>query len=416
MKCSQKLLVHYLKGCISGKYTLAQAAESTGYTAIHLCRLKKKYLQYGEDSFIHGNTLRKPHNRTPQKVRDKVAKIYATEFSGVNFNFFREELKDYYGIDLCYDTISSILEEYGQISPKSRKHRRKKEVVHEIRPRRDNEGDLLQIDGTPFPWFSWCGDQKNYCMHGGVDDATSKITSLYITENECLYGYLEILRQTYELNGGAPRNCYSDLTAIAVHTPKRKTQLTVIEQLEAMNSTETQFQRILKQFNCRQILAHSPQAKGRVERMWETVQGQIPNKFKRNKIKTIEQANEYLKKYVKEYNKRYSKPAHKADSFYVPTDLDINEILMARFPKKTDRNGCFKFHSYTFAVQDSPRKICVPCELCITDDDIKVYIHGKYWPVKILDPITDGAGESMPEVVKNICYKYMRRYAKEISA
>lgn len=98
---------------------------------------------------------------------------------------------------------------------------RKKIKAHRPRLRRENEGDLIQIDGTPFEWFYKSGDNKKYSMHGAIDDATGKITGLYITENECLYGYLEILRQTIQ-NHGIPREIYSDRAAIFCVTPKNK--------------------------------------------------------------------------------------------------------------------------------------------------------------------------------------------------
>lgn len=107
---------------------------------------------------------------------------------------------------------------------------KKSDKLHRPRLRRANFGDMLQIDGTPFAWFARFDNYKKYCMVGAVDDATSKITALYITDFECLYGYLEILRQTIQ-RYGCPREIYSDRAAIFCVTPRNKKNLTQWEEL-----------------------------------------------------------------------------------------------------------------------------------------------------------------------------------------
>ena len=232
----KEILPIYVKGLYNHKYTLKQAAEATGYTIDHLCRLRKKYAEFGNKIFEHGNIGHIPKNKLDTKLRSKIACLYSGPYADVNFAYFRDCLEEFEDINISISTLRNIMNEYGIISPESHKVKVKKEV-HRPRLRRECEGDLLQIDGTPFAWFYKSGDEKRYCLSGGIDDATGKITGLYITENECLYGYLEVLRQTC-LDYGVPREVYSDRAAIFCHTPNSK-NLTQWEKLEVIHEKRT---------------------------------------------------------------------------------------------------------------------------------------------------------------------------------
>lgn len=212
---NKALLPVYVRGLYSGKYTLRQASESTGYSIPWLCQLKKAYAIEGGAVFQNKNKGRVPYNKISQELRQKIAALYSGEYSDVNFSYFHQCLQEFEGVEISLPTLRNILEEYGLRSPESRKVKMKKKKIHRPRIRRECEGDLLQIDGTPYAWFYKSGDLKRYCMVGGIDDATGKITGLYLTENECLYGYLELMRQTCE-NFGIPREIYSDRAAIFV--------------------------------------------------------------------------------------------------------------------------------------------------------------------------------------------------------
>ncbi len=416
---NKTLLPVYLRGLASGKYTLKQASDSTGYSIQWLWHLKNEYKNVGLDCLQNKHKGQTPVNRIDENKRALVASIYADEYEDVNFMYFQFCLGEYHNINLSYTTVRSIMNEYGIRSPESRKIKKHK-VSHRPRARRLNEGDLLQIDGTPFAWFSKFGDNKNYCMVGAIDDATSKITALYIVEFECLYGYLEILRQTAE-RYGIPREIYSDRAGIFCVTPKgnkkgkNKSDLTKWEELDCIHDKRTQWQRILGELGIRQILAWSPQAKGRVERMWSTLQGQLPVWFKKHGIDTVEKANSNLYKYIEEFNRRYSVEPASFNSFWLETPANLPDILLCRISRMTDLSGCFSFHSYKWRVKypySSHRKF----ELCICERGIFAFLDGQYWSVEILDIPLDGLGETMTQVLKNIVYRYMFADAKEVSA
>lgn len=195
MQKRKTLLPTYLKGLSTGKYTLRQASESTGYSIRWLSKLKQDYLKNGLDILEHQNKNRIPANKTSQELKNKVIGIYADTYKDVNFKFFCECLADYHDIKISLPTLRNIMQEAEIKSPCARNCKKVKQV-HLPRIRRANFGDLIQIDGTPYPWFYKFGDKKSYCIVGAIDDATDRITGLYMTEFECLYGYMEMLKQT----------------------------------------------------------------------------------------------------------------------------------------------------------------------------------------------------------------------------
>ena len=408
-------LPEYIRGVCAGKYSLRQAAESTGYSIDWIWKMKNKFQKYGETCFTHGNTGKPSPRKISKEIEKKIILLYSTEFeSAVNFSFFRECLKDY-DIEISYTVLHKILTAAGFSSPET--HRRKHtKPVHRPRARRENEGDLIQIDGTPYQWFKWNNDNKYYCMQGAIDDATGKITGLYMTENECLYGYNEVYRMTIE-RYGVPRESYMDRSAIFCVTPRNKSKLTLAEQLAGLHEHRTQFQRIMDDLNCRQILAWSPQAKGRVERMWRTLQGRLPYLFKKNRIKTMKEANIFLKNWLEnEYNqsKFIRKPA-KSELFWQENTENLDNILCARFDCRTNASGVFKFKKQNFIILGAKYTACKHLELCISEHGLRACLDGEYYPVKMLDFLSDGI-ENVNEVLDNIMYEYLYKDMKAQSA
>ena len=414
IKHHRDILPIYVKGLYNNKYTLKQASESTGYSVVHLCRLRKRYELYGAKIFEHGNKGRVSNLRIDTNTRKRIACIYSAQYSDVNFTYFQKCLKEFEGINIGLSSLRSIMKEYGLVSPEAHKIKKKKEV-HRPRLRRECEGDLLQIDGTPYAWFYKSGDNKRYCLSGGIDDATGKITGLYFTENECLYGYLEVLKQTCK-DYGVPREIYSDRAAIFCFTPRGR-QLAQWEKLEVMHEKRTQWQRICEELHIHQILAWSPEAKGRVERMWRTIQGQLPIWLYKNNVKTVEEANKIIGKYIKSFNERYAVDAADDDNFYINPPLNLDDILCAQFPRRADGRGCITFQGTTFYAPDAPDFSRRDVLLCINESGLYVKYMEHYYPlIPTENFVRQVYGDTMPQVVVNIIYRYLFAFGKEISA
>jgi len=401
---------YYIQGLISKKYKLRQIAQITGYTIQQLSRIKIAYQEQGAAIFINGHKGKTSKRKISDEKRNEIIRIYNTDFDGFNFSFFRDALEEFYNINFSYRTIYKILTAAGIKSPE--KHNVKRDKHHRTRLRREHEGELVQIDATPFQWFAWCGDKKYYALHGAIDDATGKITALSMAENECVYGYYDILEQTIE-RYGVMFDIYSDRAPIFCATPKSKNNLTIQEQLSGLHEKRTQWQKILDFFHINQVLAWSPQAKGRVERMWGTIQGRLPWYFKKYKIKTIEDANEFLKhQFINVFNDEFS-ISRDTENIWRKPPQNYKDNICSRYERTANSAGEISFQGYKFRV-NAPKCEKKKIELCIYKNAVRAKFNGNYYGVELLDELTGGIGETMSESLKNIISRYMLSDAKRV--
>jgi hypothetical protein len=295
----------------------------------------------GETTLIHKNTGRKPSHALSDEQKEQILTIRKGEqYKKCNHQHFQELLEREHGIKISYSALYGLLKSAGINSPK----KKRKVVKHRRRKRKARMGELLQLDATPFEWF---GGDKKFALHGSIDDATGQLTGLYMTENECLQGYFSIMRQTV-LIFGVPLSAYSDKHTI-FRSPLTEKK---IEAGEEPNLT--QFGRAMDELGINLIHAHSPQAKGRVERLWETLQSRLPVEFKLRGITTIEEANRFLsEEYIHLFNNRFSVEAEEESIFinYIHSE-SIDNILCVKETRKTDNAGSFSFKGQRFKVLD----------------------------------------------------------------
>ena len=299
-----------IESCIKGQCTVKQVATALGLSERRVKQIKKEVKENGVKSIQHGNRGRKPKNTISDETRKRILELRSSyEYEISNFKHFQELLKERENIDISYSALYNILHNAGIKSPK--KHRKTK--LHHRRKRKECEGMMLQADGTPFDWF---GNGERYSLHGFVDDATGKITGLYMCKNECLLGYLEVLRQTLE-NYGIPISLYPDKYSVFFPPKKVNDHITIEEQLNGRAKGITQFGRIVEELGIDMFPANSPQAKGRIERLWETLQSRLVTEFRIHNIRTIEDANSFLVQYIQEYNSKFAVEASSKKSVFL---------------------------------------------------------------------------------------------------
>ena len=332
-----------IQDCIDGVYTVPQAAKLLGLSDRQVQRLKKEVKQNGPQGVIHKNRGKRPNNAIEEEKINRIIELKKTyEYEKANFIHFQELLDENESIQISYSCLYSNLRKNGIISP--RKH--KKVKLHHRRKRKAYFGELVQTDGTPFDWFE-CG--KRYSLHGYIDDATGIPLGLYICESECLLGYLEITRQMLT-NFGIPETIYSD--KFSVFFPPTSAKLTIEEELQGKSKPRTQFFRILEELNINLIAASSSQAKGRIERLWNTLQDRLITEFRIHKITSIDQANEFLPKFVKTYGKKFGVKPEKDETKFIklPKYVDLDRLLTTQFTRVIDNSGCFSFYNKKFQV------------------------------------------------------------------
>lgn len=337
----EKLIV--IQSVIDKKRTGKEASDKLHLSERQIWRLVQKVKSKGVEGIKHGNCFIKQPRFITNEFKEHIKNLkLSDDYCDTNFTHFKELLEERENIKISYTSLYKILTEYDIKSKK--KH--KKRNTHRQRKRKSHEGDLVQADGTPFDWFK---DGNMYSIHGFIDDATGKVLGAYMCEHECLLGYLEVLRQMLK-NYGIPKCLYPD--KFSVFFPTKGQKLTIEEQLEGKEKPTTQFKRIIDVLGIDMFPASTSQAKGRIERLWNTFQDRLVTEFKLANIKTIDQANKFLKDYIKKYNKRFSVKAESVESNFIPVPsyLDLDLLLAIKITRKIDNSGSFTIHSKKFQI------------------------------------------------------------------
>jgi transposase len=354
---SQKLLNRYsvISRLIEGSITTLEAAESLGLSERQIKRLKKGVMEEEPAFLIHKNTGRKPVHAISDDLAKKIIELRNHEnYKDANFLHFQELLEEYEGITISYKPLYSILTKAGFKSPK----KRRKVKPHNRRKRKSQEGLLIQMDATPFAWF---GNNEIFALHGAIDDATGKIVGLYLTKNECLQGYFEVTRQIL-LNHGVPASIYADRHSI-FRSPKAD-KLSIEEQLAGKVVNDTQFQRAMRELGVTIIPARSAQAKGRVERLWDTLQSRLPVEFKIAGITNVGDANEFLARYIPLFNEKFAVEPENPQSAFTPVKqgICIDNILCFKQLRTIDNGGVFVFKGRHFQPVSNGKIVSIPAK------------------------------------------------------
>ncbi|GHT75777.1 hypothetical protein FACS1894124_7560 [Spirochaetia bacterium] len=250
-----------ITGSLDGKYTVSFMAKKLGISERQVKRLKRAVRENGDGAVIHGNSGRHPANYKSEELRGRIIGLKrSSNYDDANFTYFRELLLEQENIKIGYTTLSTILKDAGIVSKKTH---RKGGRLFKRRKRRSAFGELLQADATPYDWW---GTGARQALHGYIDDATGRLVGLYMCQNECLQGYLEALRQVLS-NYGIPIDVYTDKAGLFFVNNKKPEHWTLDEQLAGKSLDKTRFGAIADELGINLIMAHSPQAKGRIERV-----------------------------------------------------------------------------------------------------------------------------------------------------
>ena len=322
--------------------TVKEASTALGLSERQVKRLKKGVAIEGPSFIIHKNRSRTPANAIAVETKKAIIDLKETKYKKANFSHFTELLVEHENVLASRATIQRILNEAGISSPK--KHRKKKK--YHRRNRKKQAGLLVQIDASPFAWLS---DKERYSLHGAIDDATGMLLGLYLTKNECLNGYFALMEKVIA-GFGIPAQLYSDKHTI-FFVPKKE-PLSIEEQLAGKKTPLTQFGRAMDELGVKVIPAGSPQAKGRIERLWETLQSRLPVEFELAGIKDAEQANLFFPDYCLRFNQRFAVEPVCPDSVFAALDQKINldHILCIKEERKLDGNHTFSFKGRSYQI------------------------------------------------------------------
>ena len=347
-----------------------RAALKIGCTRRHINRLIKGYKDHGKAFFSHGNKGRKPVHAIPEDTKRTIIDLYLNKYYDANFTHFRELLEKHENIIISTSSLRSIFNKENIISPKATRATKKKvklrlealkntanskktivdiqeniielEDAHPRRPRCAFFGEMIQMDASFHNWF---GCKKSY-LHIAIDDATGTIVGAYFDTQETLNGYYNVFYQILS-NYGIPYMFYTDKRTVFEY---KKRKVSSIE-----DDTFTQFGYACKQLGVDIKTTSIPQAKGRVERLFQTLQSRLIVELRLSGATSLEQANVFLNSYIKEYNATFALSIDNIKSvFELQPDLQkINLTLSVLANRKIDNGHCIRFDKKFFKPIDS---------------------------------------------------------------
>ncbi len=392
--------IHVIQQCIDGILTNGETAQILGLSQRQVIRLKKGVRENGPQSLIHHNRGRQPAHTIPQDIKERLISLKSTSpYQAANFAHFTELISRQGEISLSYATVYRILIKAGITSPKT--HHRK--TLHRTRKRKSAMGQLVQIDASPFSWIP--GEASSHALHGAIDDATGQILGLCLFPTESLEGYFTLLKQILT-RFGLPIALYTDRHTI-FFSPKTKT-LSLEEELSGKEAPLTQLSRALDELGISLIPAYSPQAKGRVERLWETLQSRIPVEITLQGVATIEEANHFLEtQFLPHFNERFTHPPHDRRSAFrpLPPELDLSTILCVKAQRKSDSGGVFSYQGSWYQIDSKRAQTPVPPRSSVTVCErsgkvLGILYQGTAYPVTLVPKPTPQKPSPRPPKIK----------------
>lgn len=315
--------LHVVKVTLEGRESERRGAELLGLSVRQMRRLRRKVEREGVKGLVHGSRGREPWNRTSEEVGEKVVRLAREKYQGFNDTHLTEKLVEMEGVKLSRATVRVMLRRARVAAVRRRRPRRH----YKRRERRAQEGSLLQWDGSPHRWLGEGGPE--WSLVGVMDDATGSFLFGVFAEQEDAQSYLTILRQV-SAEKGIPLSIYMDRHGIFRRNDSHWTR----EEELAGEQTPTQVGGVLKALGIEPIFALSPQAKGRVERLWGTFQDRLVSEMRLAGIQTREEATAFLNGPFKaDFNRRFAKPPKETQAAWrpLPRNLDVDRVCSFRY-------------------------------------------------------------------------------------
>lgn len=342
----QKRLMILNKVC-QGEITAAAGAELLGRSLRQMRRLLSRYRKKGAAGLIHGNRQRRPANALGSRLAKQIVKLARGVYQGVNQQHFSELLAEREQIVVSRSAVRRVLEHAGIGSPRPQRRRQRRSR----RERYSQEGMLVQIDASPHAWF---GKQREKAtLFAAIDDATGKVLGAHFGEREDAQGYVTLLADIVK-RLGRPMALYRDRHGIfQVNGPR---QPTLSEQLEGEPDL-SQFGRVLKELGIESKAAGSPQAKGRVERLFGTLQDRLVVELRLDAIHTMEAANRWLPEFLPRYNRRFAVPPRMAGTVYRPLTMEPSRVFCFKYQRTVGADNTVKFFHQRLQIQPDRHRI-----------------------------------------------------------
>ena len=325
----------------SAELNQEEAAELLGVDVRTFRRWTRRYEEEGEAGLVDRRLGKASGRRVPVDRAEEVERLYRERYQGFTVKHFHEHLVKDHGFGWSYTWLKLHLQWKGVVGKAPRKgaHRRKRE-------RRPLPGTMLHQDGSRHAWLE---GQPPLDLIVTMDDATGEIYSAFLVEEEGTASTFRALKEVFKTHG-LPISLYTDRGGHYFFTPEAGG--------EVDRNRLTQVGRALKQLGVEHIAAYSPQARGRSERMFETLQDRLVKELKLAGITTIEDANAFIRDaYLPEHNARFAvAPAAPGSAFTPIPGVDLDEILCVQEERQVGNDNCVAFRTLKLQIPESPMR------------------------------------------------------------
>lgn len=357
---------------LEGRLTVAQVAGMLDVSERQVYRMLAGYRSDGPAALVHGNRGRRPWHALPEGLAERVVESARTRYKDANHSHLTELLEEREGIDLDRTTIRRVLLAAGLRTPRPRRapeHRSRRE-------RMPREGLLLQGDGSRHHWFG--PELPMLTLLGVIDDATGTVPWALFREQEDAAGYLELIWRTSERKGLADA-FYLDRHGIFV---RRSHEPLSLEEELAGGPFPTQVRRALDELGIGVIHALSPQAKGRIERLWGTLQGRLVVELALEGITDIAAANAFLPGFLERFDERFGVPARDPHPAWRPLTarLDLARICCFKYARVAAADGTISFGGRSIQLVPADRRSLARARVEVQehlDGSLLVLAHGE---------------------------------------
>jgi transposase len=331
-----------------GTLTMREAAEVLGLSQRQVRRLRRAVGQRGAQGVVHGNTGRAPQHRVAEEVREQIVELRRKQYAGFNDHHFTEKLCEVEGVMISRASVQRLLRAAGIGPPRRRrppKHRRR-------RDRKPQAGLMILWDGSRHAWLEERGPML--CLIGAIDDATGELLpGAHFVDQECAAGYLRVLKAIAE-DKGLPYSAYMDRHG---SLKRNDEHWTLAEELRGVQDP-TQVGRALQALEIEVIFALSPQAKGRVERLWGTLQDRLVSELRLAGATTVADATAVLRVFRPAYNRRFAIPPADATPAWRPVrrGTDLARICSFEYPATVLPDNTVRLGGMVIDIPPGPRK------------------------------------------------------------
>jgi len=334
-----------VKAALAGKITNQEGARALRLTVRQFKRLKARVRREGPRGLLHRRRGQPSARRVPAAVRAQVVTLMTTTYAGFNDVHLTEKLQQLHALPVSRSTVRRIRRALGRPPRRPRRapqHRSR-------RPRAPALGQLVQLDASPFAWLEDRGPMA--ALHGLIDDATSIPLALWFRPTEDLHGYTTVLGQTCR-EYGVPVTLYGDRLSLFRRNDR---YWTLDEELRGQQDP-THFGRMLQDLGIGFIAAQSPQAKGRIERLWGTLQDRLVSELRLRALDTLEQANSFLPEFLPAFIQRFARAPAAPAPAWRPAPPDLDRLLSCRYTRVVARDNTVRLGARWLQIPPGPHR------------------------------------------------------------